>query len=135
MYLSDLGPMGTIRVRVRSCLPPALPGFFQGELLDPFRAVLAGLQSQKQHRAVPNISPFFVCYGSITKSTGAAVINGVMLDRAGFKGQNVHSFSGQICPWEPFVPVQGLGCLWHCFQAEPGGGSKAANRLGDFLRQ
>ena len=94
-----------------------------------------GLQSRKPHRSIPSISPFFVCYGGITKGTGAAIINRVMLGRAGFKGQNAHSFSGQICPQEVFVLVQGCSCLWHCFQAESGMGNKATKRLGDFLQK
>ena len=47
MYLSGLIPMGTFNVRVRSCLPPALPGFPE-KLTSPFQSLGCNLQSHSQ---------------------------------------------------------------------------------------
>ena len=55
-YISGLISMGTLRVRVESCLPPAfLPGF-PGRLTSPFQGLLSWgyIQSPKPHRVVPN---------------------------------------------------------------------------------
>ena len=56
----------------------------QGDLLAPFRACSHGAAISETTQSDPQVFPFFVCYGSITKGTGATVINRVMLGRAGF---------------------------------------------------
>ena len=37
-------------------------------------------------------------------------------------------------PGEPLVPAHGYTALWHCFRLKSGRASKAAKRLGDFLK-
>ena len=48
IYFSGLIPMGTLGVRVRSCLPLALPGF-PGRLTRPFQGLLLGGHSLGNH--------------------------------------------------------------------------------------
>ena len=89
--------MGTLSVRVGSCLPPAfLPGF-PGRLTRPFQACSHGATVSETTQSGPQHLPHF-CYGGTTKGTGAAVINRVMLGRAGFKGQNVHFSQARFAP-------------------------------------
>ena len=46
----------------------------------------------------------------------------------------MHSFLGLIAPGNPPSPAQGCTTLCHCFRLKSGRGSKAAKRLGDFLK-
>ena len=60
MYISGLIPMGTLSVRIESCLPPAfLPGF-PGKLTSSFQGLLSWGDSLGNHTEQSPISPPFL---------------------------------------------------------------------------
>ena len=54
MYLSGLIPMGTLDVRVKSCLPPAFLLGFPGRRSSSFQGLLLWGYSLRNHRVVPS---------------------------------------------------------------------------------
>ena len=46
--------MGTLGVRIESCLPPALLPGFPGRLTSPFQSLLSRGYNFQNHRVVPN---------------------------------------------------------------------------------
>ena len=83
-----------------------------------------GLQSPTPHRVVPNISPFFVCYGGITKGTGAAVVNRVMLGRAGFKDKMYILSQAGFAPRSHLSQYKGTAAPGLVFRLSQAGGAK-----------